>query len=92
MGSLDGPGGHVLSRGEGSMSWTIQVLGDWAGCNYRTWSPAVSGTFNQTRESDEFASTFGTRNEAERALEFMVENSATGELPRLRIVELDKSQ
>lgn len=44
----------------------VQVRGEWAGAAADgRWHPLCSGTLNQTGKSDEWASTFDTREEAE---------------------------
>lgn len=51
------------------MAYQIQYRGVWAGAESRDWSPAVTGTLNQSNDSDIFASTFNDLDVARAFLE-----------------------
>lgn len=65
-----------------TMKYQIQVRGEWAGAHFRTWSPAVCGTLNQSTLSDAEVSTFDSEAEAERFLDTLERDA------EFRIVEV----
>lgn len=60
------------------MSFQIQFRGEFGGMSTLAWRPAVTGTLNQTNEGDEVASTFASREEAERVLDEVVRPEVRG--------------
>ncbi len=69
----------------------VEVIGEWAG-SLGGWRPACSGTENQTGQSDAFASTFETQEEAQRYVDhvsaMVPEEDARECRPRFRIVQV----
>jgi hypothetical protein len=79
------------------MAFQIQVTGEWAGV-VGGWRPAISGTVNQTGESDDDASTFASHDEAQTTLDrvclpLLTSDPADGDprdnAPRFRIVQVE---
>lgn len=75
------------------MRYKIEFTGSWGGMLTPGWRPAITGTLNQTRQSDDEASTFSTHDEAASVLENVIgpEVGDAQELGkvRFRIVEAD---
>lgn len=65
----EGRGAESDDPDRGMRSYRIEVRGEWAGSVSSDWRPAISGTLNQTGESDEEASTCDTHDEAQATLE-----------------------
>ena len=78
------------------MSYQIQVRGEWGG-SVGGWRPAITGTLNQTGQSDDYASTEDTHEAAQATLDgailpLLTSDPADGDpranAPRFRIVEV----
>ena len=72
------------------MAFRIEVSGEWAG-SVGGWRPAIAGALNATGRSDEKASTFETREEADDVLEYDCLSQQTGgdqNAPEFRVVEV----
>lgn len=69
------------------MAYQIQYKGVWAGAESRDWSPAVTGTLNQSNDSDIFASTFNDLDVARAYLEDEILTVADDRV-EFRIIEI----
>ena len=76
-------------------SYQVQVTGEWGG-SVGGWRPAITGTLNQTGQSDAWASTCDSHDAASALLDDLVQNLANDpqdgdprdNAPRFRVVEV----
>lgn len=75
--------------------YRLESTGLWGDHPPHGWHPAITGTVNQTGESDEVASTFEAREEAILAFELAIlpclpeDDDARDNRPRFRLATLD---
>jgi hypothetical protein len=67
-------------------AWMVEIapFTEWAGMTSDRWHPAITGTLNQTNDSDEVASQAATTAEADDLIEMCVANGAHREDLRVR--------
>lgn len=71
------------------MAFQIQYRGEWGGALASDWAPAVTGTVNQTGESNESASTFESRDVAEAFLDDELRPQADPDRVEFRVLKID---
>ena len=61
------------------MLYRVEVSGAWCDHSSQEWVPAVTGTLNGTGMTDEEASTFDTREQAQSVLEYLEAEARFGD-------------